>query len=95
MNEDIQTLGSARFGDLDEIVEYLTNNYYFYPDIKCICECLKKNSFNYQNKSVSFKKIFWRSKKDFLRDRKNFWTLIKNITCLIKKKVECCSLPRF
>ena len=86
MNEDIQTLGRARFGDLDEIVEYLTKNYYFYPE---------KNSFNYQNKSVSFKKILWRSIKLFPQGQKNFWTLIKNITCLIKKKVECYSLPRF
>ena len=73
MSEDIQRLlGSARFGDLDEIVEYLTSNAYFYPDINCICENLKKNSFNYQKKSLSFKKIFWRSKKNLLRDKKVF-----------------------
>ena len=59
MSEDIQTsLGSTMFGDLDEIVKYLTNNAYFCPDIHCICERLKKNSFNYQKKSVNFKKIF-------------------------------------
>ena len=64
MSEDIQRLlKSARFGDLDQIVKYLTNNDYFYPDINCICERLKKNSFNYPRKSVSFKKFFWRSKK--------------------------------
>ena len=60
MSEDIQTLlGSTRFGDLDEIVEYLTNNDYFYPDINCICERLKKNSFNY------WKNNSWVSKKSF------------------------------
>ena len=38
MSEDVQTLlGSARFGNLDEIVEYLMNNDYFYPDINYIC----------------------------------------------------------
>ena len=55
MSEDIQTLlGSTRFGDLGEIVEYLTNNDYFYPDINCICERLKKNSLNYLKKICEF-----------------------------------------
>ena len=41
MSEDIQALlGSAGFGDLGEIVEYLMNNNYLYPDINCICEHL-------------------------------------------------------
>ena len=51
MSEDIQTLlGSTRFGDLDEIVKYLTSNNYFYPDINCLCE----RSFTYQKKICEF-----------------------------------------
>ena len=38
MIEDIQALlRSARFGDLDQIFQYVTNNGYFYLDINCIC----------------------------------------------------------
>ena len=53
MSEDIQALlESAGFGDLGEVVEYLMNNNYLYPDINCICEHSKKNSFNYQKKNL-------------------------------------------
>ena len=57
MSEDIQTLlGSTRFGDLDEIVEYLTNNDYFYPDISYICKRLKKISLHHPTKVREFQK---------------------------------------
>ena len=78
MSEDIQTLlGSARFGDLDEIVKYLMNNDYFYPDINCICERLKKNSFNYQKKIREFQKNLLKIKKKFPQGQKNFLDLDK------------------
>ena len=91
MSGNIQS-GSARFSDLAEIVEYLRKNDNLYPDINCICEFLKKSSFNYPKKCVSFKKFVWRS-KEMSSGTKKIWILIKNITCLIKKSLFCCLAP--
>ena len=96
MSEDVQTLlGSARFGNLDEIVEYLMNDDYFYPDINYICERLKKNSLNYPTKVCKFQKNLLEIKKEFpeRQKKKNNLVLIKNITCLIKKNFFCCLAP--
>ena len=94
MSKDIQTiLGSARFGDLDEIVEYLTNNDYFYPDIGYICERLKKNSLNYPTKICEFQKNLLEIKKKFIERKKKIGVLIKNITCLIKRSFFCRLAP--
>ena len=96
MSEDVQTLlGSARFGNLDEIVEYLMNKDYFYPDINYICERLKKHSLSYPKKVCEFQKNLLEIKKEFPERQKNNnnWILIKNITCLIKENFSCCLAP--
>ena len=76
MSEDTQTLlGSIRFGDLYEIVEYLMNNDYFYLDINCISERLKKNSFNYPKKIREFHKTLLEIKKKFSQGQKKILDL--------------------
>ena len=76
MSQDIQTLlGSIRFGDLYEIVKYLMNNDYFYLDINCISERLKKNSFNYPKKIREFHKTLLEIKKKFSQGQKKILDL--------------------